>query len=111
MKLQDIYVGMLVQDTYGNQYRVLSVTPKDAQCVKLECTHFERSVNVGDKTYFDGIGQARWVLRDRDCIRQSLSITDETIADKADYQMCLVVGEGASLDVDITLETLEVACG
>lgn len=110
MKLEDIKEGMAVRDTYGNEYTVLTVTLKDAQCVQLECTHLEHKVHVGGGTTFESTGQVWWVVRNRDCIRQSLSAAEEVAFFAADYQMWLVLAEDEPLGVDITLETLEVIC-
>lgn len=108
MKLQDIHIGMRVHDQYGNEYTVLTLNPKDAQCVHLECTHLEHNVHVGGGTYFESTGQDWWVVRDPYCIRQSLSAAEEAAFFDADYQMWLVIAEDEPLGTDITLETLEV---
>lgn len=110
MKLEDVKVGMRVHDQYGNEYKVLSVALKDAQCVELECIDFKHHVHVGGGTYFEGTGQAWWIVRDTECIRQALSVVEEIAAYEADYQKWLVLSEDEPLDVDITLETLEVVC-
>lgn len=107
MKLQDIRVGMRVHDQYGNKYVVLAVTPEDAQCVYLECTHFRHNVHVGGGIHFESTGQAWWVVRDCDCIRQSLNAAEEAAYFDADYQMWLVVSEDEPFGADITLESLE----
>lgn len=108
MKLEDVQVGQRLKDQYGNQFRVLSVEPRDAQCVELECTHFNRCVNVDGDVYFESTGQAWWVVRDQDCIRQSLSVSEIIDAYAVGYQKWLLVE--SDTQVDITLESLEVVC-
>lgn len=109
MKLEELKVGQYLQDQYGNQFKVLTVEPQDAQCVELECTYFNQRVAVGDGIYFESAGQAWWVVKEQACIRQSLSADEEVAAYKADCQLWLLVEP--STTVDITLESLEVSCG
>ena len=107
MKLEDVKVGQYLQDQYGNQFKVLTVAPRDAQCVKLECTYFNQRVAVGDGIYFESTGQVWWVVKEQACIRQSLSEDEKkTAAYKADCQLWLLVETDTS--ADITLESLEV---
>ena len=46
MKLEDIEIGMMVVDKYGNEYEVNKLTEDKRMPVKLKCTKFVREIPV-----------------------------------------------------------------
>ena len=108
MKLQDIEVGMRVHDQYGNQYAVHATAPTDAQCALLYCVFFVHPMHVGNGVYFERIGQAWWIVQNQACVRHAYSLADCEDNLVEGHQKWLLVDQDKPLEVDITLETLEV---
>ena len=64
MKLEDVKVGMRLQDPYGNVYKVRS--KEDAyRMVVLECLSLHQAVSVEYDYKFKAVGDTLWVHADR----------------------------------------------
>ena len=71
MKLENVRVGQIVKDSFGNRYKVLEVANnKDDQPVKLRCTrhlgeHYYSTKSPSEETkYTFGIGGEWWIHKD-----------------------------------------------
>lgn len=61
MKFEDVKIGQILKDVYGNRYEVIDISNK----VLVKCIEFKKSVRVDSYTALVGVNQTLWVLKDR----------------------------------------------
>ena len=66
MKFKDVKIGQILNDAYGNQFKVLKIVDSDEYFpVFVKCVEFKKSVKVDAYTFLTGVNQTLWVLKDR----------------------------------------------
>lgn len=76
MKFEDVKVGGILQDQYGNVYEVLEIKGEPKYIVNLKCITLVRSVKVEYQFEFKMVGQAWWVHADRE---ELINVTNPVI--------------------------------
>lgn len=65
MKLEDVKIDQVLEDIYGNKYRVLEIDDDNFLPVHVECIEFQRKVHFGaGYNVISRIGSRAWVLKD-----------------------------------------------
>ena len=72
MKFEDVKIGQILEDVYGNKHEVIDIS-NDYYKVLVNCIEFKKSVRVDPYTALVGINQTLWILKDRAML---LSIDD-----------------------------------
>lgn len=73
MKLEDIEIGMMVVDKYGNEYEVNKLTEDKRMPVKLKCTKFVREIpvqNLGGIKFREA-GQSFYIYKSKKIARNN----------------------------------------
>ena len=81
MKLEDVKLGQILKDKFGNKYRVTSITNDDLQSVFVTCIEFKQKVCVGDFS-INECGYRVWLLNDRNILLSDESPSGKKIAKK-----------------------------
>ena len=76
MNFEDVRVGQLLKDQYGNVYKVQKIGDAPKRIVSLKCIHWQRTVTVEYAFAFTAAGQSWWVHADRECL---LNADDSTV--------------------------------
>lgn len=79
MKLEDVKLGQILKDKFGNKYKVTAIEKNDLQSVIVTCIEFKKEVCVGDLSII-GLGDAVWLLNDRSILLSLESSSGEKIA-------------------------------
>ena len=79
MKLEDVKLGQILKDKFGNKYKVTAIEKDDLQSVIVTCIEFKKEVCVGDLSII-GLGDAVWLLNDRSILLSLESSSGEKIA-------------------------------
>ena len=79
MKLEDVKLGQILKDKFGNKYKVTAIEKDDLQSVIVTCIEFKKEVCVGDLSII-GCGDAAWLLNDRSILLSLESPSGEKIA-------------------------------
>lgn len=61
MKLEDVKIGQILEDVYGNRFEVIDISNN----VLVKCIKFKKSVRVDSYTALVCINQTLWILKDR----------------------------------------------
>ena len=65
MRLEDVKIDQVLEDIYGNKYRVLEIDDDNFLPVHVECIEFQAKVHFGaGYNVISGIGSRAWVLKD-----------------------------------------------
>lgn len=67
MKLEDVTVGQILKDKFGNKYKVTSVEDNDLQSVLVTCIEFKQDVYVSDLCV-SKCGDCLWLLNHRNLL-------------------------------------------
>ena len=65
MKLEDVKIDQVLEDIYGNKYRVLEIDDDNFLPVHVECIEFQAKVHFGaGYNVISKVGSRAWVLKD-----------------------------------------------
>nr|DAD57821.1 MAG TPA: hypothetical protein [Bacteriophage sp.] len=74
MKFEDVKVGQILEDTYGNRFQVLDIIyGNEYYPVRVKCIEFKNPVKIDSHNSFKNKNQILYVLKDRSML---LSIDD-----------------------------------
>lgn len=65
MKLEDVEIGQILKDKFGNKYKVVEIDKNDDFVpVGLECINFIKDVYFGHgMNYIKEVGSRAWILK------------------------------------------------
>lgn len=65
MKLEDVKIDQVLEDIYGNKYRILEIDNDNFLPVHVECIEFQAKVHFGaGYNIISKVGSRAWVLKD-----------------------------------------------
>ena len=124
MKLEDVKVGQILKDKFGNKYKVTLIKNDDLQSVSVKCVEFKRVVCVGI-SYIDECDDVVLLLNNRSILLSLESPSGRKIANNlklttfsgdfkkieistgSDTQSFLLCGKSFIDKIDVTLFDLE----
>ena len=130
MKFENVKVGQILEDIYGNRYKVLSTsTGNPAYPVFLECIKFKKAILVDSSTTVTDTEQTFWIVRDssillsidegpgkfiKENFYSSLALSNSleyiTLQVEGGRKRDYILGRGQTINkIGLTLSELEVA--
>lgn len=84
MKLEDVKVGQILKDKYGNKYEVKLISKDDLQSVFVSCVEFKKKVYVSE---FDitKCGDSVWLIDDKNILLSKDSLFGRAICQKLKF--------------------------
>lgn len=125
MKLENVKVGQILKDKFGNKFEVMTIDKSDnVQSVEVKCVEFKKSVCVSN-LYINRLGDNEYLINDKSLLISLESLSGEKIVKNLNFtvlpkcfkqikissgynsQTFLVAHQETIDKIDVTLSDLE----
>lgn len=128
MKFEDVKVGQVLEDVYGNRFKVLNIMHDNKYFpILVKCVEFKKSVKVDMYSFLTGFNQTLWILKDRSLMlsvdnglgkfvkdnfypdSELLKSLEQIIIDVAGIKRHYLLGQQSTVDsIELTLSEMDV---
>lgn len=128
MKFEDVKIGQILKDVYGNRYEVIDIMHENKYFpILVKCVEFKKSVKVDMYSFLTDVNQTLWILKDRSLMlsvdnglgkivkdnfypgSELLKSLEQITIDIAGIKLHYLLGHQSIVDsIDLTLSEMEI---